>query len=38
MMRVGGWTREARVERADDGKAIGRRTTRQEEWGDWFSS
>jgi hypothetical protein len=27
----GGWTHKARVEGADDGKAIGRRTTRQEE-------
>ncbi len=32
-MRGGGWTREARVEGADDGKAIGWRTTRQKEWG-----
>ncbi len=29
----GGWTREARVEGADDSKAIERRTTRQEEGG-----
>jgi hypothetical protein len=32
-MRGGGWTREARVEGADDGEAIGRRTTGREEWG-----
>ncbi len=32
-MRGGGWTRKARVEVADDGEAIGRRATRQEEWG-----
>jgi hypothetical protein len=32
-MRGGGWTREARVEGADNGEGIGRRTTRQEERG-----
>jgi hypothetical protein len=32
-MRGGGRTREARVEGADDGKAIGRQTTQREEWG-----
>ncbi len=32
-MRGGGWTHVARVEGADDGKAIGRQTTQREEWG-----
>jgi hypothetical protein len=32
-MRGGGWTCKARVEGADNGKAIGQQTTRREEWG-----